>query len=105
MDGVTLGLAFSVGALSVANPCALAMIPAYVALRAQTPAHGSGPARIVTGLGGLMLGFVGVFAAVGLVLSLAGRTLLQLVPFVAGAIGASRSSWSGSARCWEGPST
>ena len=60
MDGVAVGLAFSAGALSVANPCALAMIPAYVALRTQSATGGAAPALIVTGVGGLLLGFVGV---------------------------------------------
>ena len=84
---MAFGLAFSAGALSVANPCALAMVPAYVAVRAQTAARGAAPALIVNGVTGLLLGFVGVFTLVGLALSLAGRALFQLVPFVAGAIG------------------
>ena len=87
MDGVALGLAFGAGALSVANPCALALIPAYVALRAQSTSNGGAPALILTGVAGLVLGFVGVFTLVGLALSLAGRTLFQLVPFVAGTVG------------------
>jgi len=87
MDGVAVGLAFSAGALSVANPCALAMIPAYVALRTQSATGGAAPALIVNGVGGLLLGFVGVFTLTGLAISLAGRTLFQLVPFVAGAVG------------------
>lgn len=87
MESVPLGLAFTAGMLSIANPCALGMIPAYVALRAQTA--GARPLRIVvlTGVGGLVGGFVGVFVAVALLLSLFGRVLLQSVPFVASAIG------------------
>lgn len=86
MDGVA-ALAFSAGALSVANPCALAMVPAYVALRAQTAGRSDVSMFVTTGVLGLLLGFVGVFTVVGLVLSLAGRTLFQFVPFVAGAAG------------------
>ncbi len=87
MDGVSIGLAFGAGALSIANPCALAMVPAYVLLRAQTAARGAAPTLAVTGVVGLLVGFVGVFTLAGLALSLAGRTLLQLVPFIAGAVG------------------
>lgn len=87
MESVSLGLAFTAGMLSIANPCALGMIPAYLALRAQ--AAGARPLHVVvlTGVGGLVAGFVGVFVAVALLLSVFGRVLLQTVPFVASAIG------------------
>lgn len=87
MEAFSFGFAFTAGMLSVANPCALGMIPAYVALRAQ--AAGSRPLHVVVlaGTGGLVLGFIGVFVAVALALSVFGRVLLRSVPFVASAIG------------------
>lgn len=87
MDGVAAGLAFGAGALSVANPCALAMMPAYVALRVQTDVDGDASTSVTTGVAGLLIGFVGIFTLVGLALSLLGRTLFQFVPFVAAAVG------------------
>ncbi len=87
MDGLTLSLAFGAGTLSVVNPCALAMIPAYVALRAQSATGRAAPVLVLNGVGGLLLGVVGVFTLIGLAISLAGRTLFQFVPFVAGAVG------------------
>ncbi|HZP97179.1 MAG TPA: cytochrome c biogenesis protein CcdA [Candidatus Limnocylindria bacterium] len=78
-----LGLAFGAGVLAIANPCALGMIPAYLAL------HGgrTGLAAATTGLLALVLGFVSVFAAVALALALFGHALLRAAPFVAGGIG------------------
>src|SRR5713101_2137410 len=62
------------------------MIPAYVAVRTQTEARTTA-ALFATGAAGLVVGFVGVFTFVGLVLSLAGHALFQFAPFVAGAVG------------------
>ncbi len=80
------GVAFTAGALAVFNPCALAMIPAYVAVRAQTEARATG-ALFATSAAGLVVGFVGVFTVVGVVLSFAGHALFQFAPFVAGGVG------------------
>lgn len=87
MEGFSFGLAFSAGVLAVANPCAIAMIPAYLALRADAGSGRSLSVALFAGAGGLLVGFLGVFAAIALLLSIAGRALLQSVPFVAGLIG------------------
>lgn len=87
METFSVGLALGAGMLSVANPCALGMIPAYVALRAQAAGGRRLHVVVLTGVGGLVAGFVGVFVAVALALSIFGRVLLQSVPFVAGAVG------------------
>ncbi|GAC1486267.1 MAG: hypothetical protein NVS1B1_01320 [Candidatus Limnocylindrales bacterium] len=79
----TLGLAFSAGVLAIVNPCALGMIPAYLALHAGR----RGIASASAGLLALVLGFVGVFAGVALALALFGHALLRAAPFIAGAIG------------------
>ena len=87
MDGFSFGVAFSAGVLAVANPCAIAMVPAYLALRADAGTSRSLSLALLNGVGGLLVGFLGLFTAVGLLLSVAGRALLQSVPFVAGLIG------------------
>lgn len=86
MDSFSFSLAFTAGALSVGNPCAVAMVPAYIAMRVDAGGRATG-ALVATGVGGLVVGFVGTFALVGLALSLAGRALAQYMPFAAGAIG------------------
>lgn len=80
----TLALAFTAGMFAVVNPCALGMIPAYLAL--------GGSARptvsvVIRGVGGLALGFVGLFSLVALLVALFGHALLSVTPFVGGAIG------------------
>lgn len=87
MEGFSFSVAFGAGVLAVLNPCALAMIPAYVALRAQAAASRQVSVVIVSGAAGLAAGFIGVFAAVALLLAVAGRLLLQAVPAIAGLIG------------------
>lgn len=80
----TLALAFTAGMLAVVNPCALGMIPAYIALgRPRQLAATS----IVRGVGGLALGFVGLFSLVALAAGLFGHALLALAPVLAAAIG------------------
>lgn len=77
-------LAFGAGVLAILNPCALGMIPAYLALHAGR----RGLAAATAGLVALVLGFVGVFSGVALSLAVFGHALLRAAPFVAGAIGA-----------------
>ena len=79
----TLALAFGAGVLAIVNPCALGMIPAYLALHAGR----RGLAATTAGLLALVLGFVGVFTGVALALALFGHALLRAAPFVAGGIG------------------
>ncbi|MBI2324844.1 MAG: hypothetical protein HYU87_07765 [Chloroflexi bacterium] len=83
----SIGLAFTAGLLSALNPCAVGMLPAYLALRTSTgPASGL-VAVVVAQAGGLIVGFVGTFSLIALTLALFGRGLLTAVPFIAGAIG------------------
>ncbi len=79
----TVALAFGAGVLAIVNPCALGMIPAYLALHTG---H-RGFAAAGAGLAALVIGFVGVFTAVALALALFGHALLRAAPFVAAMIG------------------
>lgn len=81
----TLPIAFGAGLLAVVNPCALGMIPAYLALRAgQSLAIGS---LLLSALG-LVIGFVGTFSIVAVVVVIFGHALLGAVPLVAALVGA-----------------
>lgn len=80
----SLALAFTAGTFAVVNPCALGMIPAYVAL--------GGSARpsvevVLRGAGGLAIGFVGLFSLVALLVAIFGHALLTTIPFIGGLIG------------------
>jgi len=86
MPELSLGLAFGAGLLAIVNPCGIGMIPAYLAMQGASGARPSGR-RFLSGVVGLVLGFVGIFSAVALGLALFGHVLLQAVPLVAGAIG------------------
>lgn len=80
-----LPLAFGAGLLAVINPCALGMIPAYLALRT---AGGAESRSLSLSVLGLVVGFVGVFSIVGVLVAAFGHALLAAVPLVAGLIGA-----------------
>jgi len=86
MPELSLGLAFGAGLLAIVNPCGIGMIPAYLAVQGASGARPSGR-RLLSGVMGLVLGFVGIFSAVAFGLALFGHVLLQAVPLVAGAIG------------------
>jgi cytochrome c biogenesis protein CcdA len=80
----TLALAFTAGMLAVINPCALGMIPAYIAL--------GGSARpsvtvILRGVSGLALGFVGLFSLMAVLVAFFGHALLTVTPIIGAAIG------------------
>lgn len=80
----TLALAFTAGMLAVINPCALGMIPAYIALGGSAKAS---PTVVLRRVGGLALGFVGLFSLVGVLVTLFGHALLSVTPIVGGAVG------------------
>lgn len=80
----SLALAFTAGMFAVVNPCALGMIPAYVALGGSARPS---VAAILRGTGGLAIGFVGLFSVVALLLAIFGHALLTAIPFIGGLIG------------------
>lgn len=86
--------AFGAGMLATVNPCGFALLPAYVAyflgteeetFQAQNRAARLGRAVLL----GLLVtaGFIAVFSIVGLVVSIGGRALIQVVPWASGLIG------------------
>jgi len=91
---LSLAFAFSAGLLATVNPCGFIMLPAFVSyqLGARDEAFATRPlpARLVrAGLVAAVVtaGFLGVFAAVGLVFALGGRAVAQFVPWAALGIG------------------
>lgn len=82
MNGLSLGFAFSAGLVASLNPCAFAMLPAFVAyyLGLDDERPQAAPARALRGLavgGAMTAGFVAVFTAIGVLVSLAGTGLLR----------------------------
>lgn len=89
-----IAFAFVAGLLSPANPCGLAMLPAFVGYYLGTDAADTNrPAwiRIGHGLGvgaAVSAGFAAVFVAAGLVISAGLRSFVSYVPWAAVLIGA-----------------
>lgn len=87
-----LGYAFGAGMVATVNPCGFLMLPAYVALYLGTGEENPlawplrGLRALTLGLS-ITLGFVALFSAIGLVVSLGGQTLLSLIPGAGLAIG------------------
>lgn len=90
-----LGYAFGAGMVATVNPCGFLMLPAYVAYYLgsgeDNPRLYSLPTRTLQGLSlalAMALGFVALFSAIGLAVSLGGQALLAPVPAAGLAIGA-----------------
>jgi cytochrome c biogenesis protein CcdA len=89
-----VGLAFGAGMIAAVNPCGFAMLPAYLSLYlgAEEGDFGkrSAPARLLRALlvGAVVSsGFVLLFAAAGLAISLGGNALLAAMPALGIVIG------------------
>lgn len=89
----TLAFAYAAGALSTVNPCGFALLPAFLAyyLGQET---GSGARGMATRLSrgaaagvALSSGYVAVFAVAGILLAAGLRLLIEVVPWVAVAVG------------------
>ncbi len=88
-----LGFAFSAGMVSSVNPCGFALLPAYLGLYlGDDDAGASGaPERFAKAVlvGATMtLGFILVFAAIGLPVALGARSLASLFPWIGLGVGA-----------------
>lgn len=90
-----LGFAFAAGMVSSMNPCGFPLLPAYLGLflGESDEEEGAGAARrllraLVVGAT-VSSGFVLLFAAVGLVIGLGARALVDWLPWIALALGVS----------------
>ncbi len=87
-----IGWSFGAGVFAFFNPCGFAMLPAYVAhylgSGEQVERGALEPLLKGLGLGGVVsAGFITVFAALGLVVSLIGGAIGQVLPWAGAAIG------------------
>jgi cytochrome c-type biogenesis protein len=88
-----VAVAFGAGMLSTVNPCGFAMLPAFLAYYLGTHSgerSGGTTGRLIEGLrAGLALtaGFAGALTAVGLLVTLGLRVLLDAVPWLAVLLG------------------
>jgi cytochrome c biogenesis protein CcdA len=92
VTSVPLSLALVAGGLSVLNPCGFPLLPAFLSfyLGADERALPRAPTRVLQGLtvGGLVtLGFLGLFAAVGLPISMGVSALSDAIPWAGIATG------------------
>ncbi|MBI4297359.1 MAG: cytochrome c biogenesis protein CcdA [Chloroflexi bacterium] len=98
-DFLPFGFSFGAGMLTTASPCCWLMLPAfssfYLGIK-DNPGATASPSRALTlkrGWEGISLtvtvtlGFLVLFSAVGLVVSLGGRPVLQLFPWTGLAVG------------------
>jgi cytochrome c biogenesis protein CcdA len=86
-DRVPLGYAFAVGMAAAVNPCGFALLPAYLGLylgtataAKQRPSHAPSVVRRAAS-------FVGLFGALGLVLSFASAAVGAALPWLSLAVG------------------
>lgn len=88
-----LVLAFTTGVVVTVNPCGFAMLPAYlsffVGVDADDPAAGAAPklGRAAAVGGAVTIGFVGTFAAVGVVVNRLTDSVYEIAPWVSVVIG------------------
>lgn len=88
MDAL-VGFAFLTGAAACLNPCGFALLPAYLAYFVGREDGSAGNVRAgIRAGGGMTVGVLGVFAALGGLLSAAGYALLGFVPLAVVGIGA-----------------
>jgi len=92
VDPALLSLAFSAGLLTFFNPCAYAMLPAYVAYQfsRRGGASTSITQSLIKGVGigaAVSLGFITVFLAIGALVSLAGAQIKPYLPWASIVIG------------------
>lgn len=90
------GYAFGAGMVTTASPCGIAMLPAYVSLylgAEEEGFHEQSPLQrgVRAGLLSLVVtvGFVTLFTAMGIILSLGGEFIIRVIPWAAVLIGVS----------------
>lgn len=84
-----MGLAFGAGLVAVLNPCGFAMLPVYMTLVVRGDAAGelSALRRALVATLEMVLGFMAVFGAFGLLTVSAAAAVQQYLPYVTVAIG------------------
>lgn len=88
---IPLGLSFGAGMVAAVNPCGFVLLPAYLALYLRSNEQHAGGALVARALVVALvmtLGFVVLFGAAGLLIALGLRFVMQVVPWVALALGA-----------------
>lgn len=89
MNGLPLALAFSAGIFASVNPCGFAMLPAFVGTYLGVEDRGFGTRTawhraaegVAVGLA-VTAGFMVIFAAIGILISLAGNVLFRQFPTI-----------------------
>lgn len=89
-----LGYSFGAGMVAAVNPCGFALLPVYLSLYVGAGV-GPGEERPVVGRAGealllagmVTIGFVLLFGVTGVIVSLAGQLLIELVPWIAVVLG------------------
>lgn len=88
---VPMAFAFGAGMVAAFNPCGAAMLPAYVGYQLSGGAETSDPLRAVLRgfyLGGVVTaGFVALSLAVGLIVTVGGDAIFNVVPFAGLGVG------------------
>lgn len=80
--------AFAAGLVATVNPCGFAMLPAYLGYFLGTDAENGPPARRALSVSALMsAGFLLVFGAAGLLLTLGVRAIIEFIPWMALIVG------------------
>ncbi|QEN14060.1 cytochrome c biogenesis CcdA family protein [Mycolicibacterium sp. ELW1] len=89
MEHSLMGLAFGAGLVAVLNPCGFAMLPVYMTLVVRGDAAGQLTALRRAGVATIemVLGFMAVFGAFGLLTVSAAAAVQQYLPYVTVAIG------------------
>ncbi|MCV7343359.1 cytochrome c biogenesis CcdA family protein [Mycolicibacterium rhodesiae] len=89
MEHSLMGLAFGAGLVAVLNPCGFAMLPVYMTLVVQGDAAGQLTALRRAGVATIemVLGFMTVFGAFGLLTVSAAAAVQQYLPYATVAIG------------------
>lgn len=88
-----LGFAFAAGMVSSVNPCGFTLLPAYLGIflaepdGEADPGHASRLVRALAVGATVSLGFVLLFAVVGLVIGLGARVVVEWMPWIALGLG------------------
>lgn len=92
MGFLELSIAFSAGVVAAFNPCGVVLLPTYIAYLIGTENENRGKSGnfILKGLKSgisMSFGFITIFLALGIIVSLVGRTIMQFAPWLGVMIG------------------